>query len=155
MQGGGIIPGPGVRHLEYWSLPFPQAQLGAAPVDLGLTNVNVNNLPIGVRIIQVLAFFRFRAVENTNALANAIDGLQFIQLQPTGGAWVNAIQITDNLFAFAAAGREPGFTLVGDLTAALVVNADDDYAFQWEQGLVDVNFLNFDDYQTGLKIFYI
>ncbi len=142
--------------MDFWSVPLEGVTLTdiAAPgTDVALPDVVVD-LPAGVTVVQAVAMFKFRMLDNAGA-ANALQGDQYIGVQKGGaGGYVNAIFLDDNMFGIAEATREGGDVVVGDLNVVAKVDGDATYNLQWTASLVDVADLKFCDVQTGLRIWY-
>jgi hypothetical protein len=143
--------------MDFWSAPQEEVQLTdiAAPgTDVALPNVTVAGLPAGAVIARAIAMFKFRMVENTGA-ANALQGDQHIQVRNNvAGTWRDSISMMDNMFTLAAATREGGDVYIGDHNIVVEVTGNATFNFQWAASLVDVANLQFNDCQTGLRIWY-
>lgn len=145
--------------IDFWSEPQEEVQLTdtAAPgTDVALPDCFVALLPTGATVVKVAAMFKFRMVENTNAAVNALQGNQHIQVRKSvAGTWRDAISMMDNMFTLAATPtREGGDVIIGDHNLVLEVDANGNYNVQWAASLVDQANLQFNDVQTGLRIWY-
>lgn len=145
--------------LEDWSEPQEEMQLtdNVAPgTDVSLPSVAITDLPVGATIVKAIAMFKFRVVENTHIGVNKLQGEQHIQVRnDTPGTWQDAISFVDNMFTIAASTREGGIsTFMGDHNIVVEVDGNDTYNFQWAASLVDQANLQFNDVQTGLRIWY-
>lgn len=154
LKGGVIYPPKGTKHLEYLSLPQEEAQLGIAPADIPLPQVTVDNMPAGLQIDTVIAKFKFRMLENTSIAPNSLAGALEIQIQRPGIAWTPVIDMPAGAFLIPATTREEGTTIVGDRFPIATVNQSAIYTFQWQGAMAGFNFLNFNDIQMELNIFY-
>ncbi|GAI28182.1 unnamed protein product, partial [marine sediment metagenome] len=102
--------------------------------------------------------------ENVHATtANKLDGAtvantsQVIQVaDDTPGTYYDAINFVDDQFGIAAVTREGGDVIIGSINIAGAgkVDANDGYLFQWLLALADEDYLNFNDVQVGLRIWY-
>ena len=146
--------------LDFWSEPQEEVQLTdtvAPGTDVALPSVTVADLPANVTVERVIAMFKFRIIENTNAAVNKLQGGQHIQVESDApGTYRDAISFVDDMFTIAANTREAGDVIIGDHDIAIEVDAhgNDTYLFKWEAALVDQANLQFDDAQTGLRIWY-
>jgi len=150
--------------LDFWSDPLEEVQLdGAVAATIALGTVTVADLPAGATIVRAIAMFKFRALENTNAGVNKLDGAtvvntsQVIQVaDDTPGTYYDAINFVDDQFGMAATTREGGDVLIGsiDIAGSGKVDANDGYLFRWLLALADEDFLQFNDVQVGLRIGY-
>jgi hypothetical protein len=99
--------------------------------------------------------FKFRMVENTNAGANKLNGAQEIQVRDdTPSAWIDAINLVDDQFSLAATTREGGDVLIGAIDVAATVDGNDTYNFQWDEAVADLDGINFNDVQVGIRIWF-
>lgn len=145
----------GIFSIDFWSSPQEEVSVPAVAADQALPDVTVSGLPAGVTIVRVVALFKWRALENTNVAANKLAGAQDIQVRTDApGAWADAINLLDDMFGIAASTREGGDVIIGALDIKATVTGDDTYNFQWDEAVADVAALNFNDAQTGLRIYY-
>lgn len=147
--------------MDFWSDPVEEEQLAAAAGTIALADVTVADLPAGATVVRAIAMFKFRMIENTNAAANKLNGAtvaatsQVIQVDDSAvTGFVDAINFVDDQFGLAGSTRESGDVCIGSVDIAARVNANDTYSFRWLLGRADLDFLNFNDVQTGLRIWY-
>lgn len=148
--------------LDFWSDPQEEIAVPAVAATLVFTpTVTVANIPAGATVVKVMAMFKFRMVENTFAGANALDGAtvpntsQVIQVDDSvATGYVDGINFADNQFTFTAAGREGGDVFIGSINVAARVDGNDVYTFRWLLRKADQDFINFNDCQVGLRIWY-
>lgn len=147
-----------ISFIDFWSEVVEEVQLGATASDVAITGGNVVVvLPTGVTITRAMALFKFRAVENTHAtLANEIEATtQDIEVKESvAGTFTDAIDITQGAFKIAAATREGGDVLIGDIDVKAEVDGDGTYAFQWNDAESTRDNLNFNDVQVGLRVYF-
>jgi hypothetical protein len=138
---------------EFLSLPAATVTIPAIAADLALPNVVIAGLPSGATITRVTAELIFRAVENTNAGANALTGAQKVQVKENAaGAFIDAINFADNQFTFAAIGIVPGGVQRGILDVKAQVAGNGTYAFKWLLALADAAAIVLEDVQVGLFV---
>lgn len=143
--------------MDFWSLPQEEVEVTNVVGDKALPNVIVADLPASADVVRVIAMFKFRMVENTNAAINKLDGVQEIQVRDAlPGAWTDAINFVDDLFTLAGGPdtREGGDVIIGAIDVAATVVGNGTYNFQWDDALADANGLRFNDIQVGLRIWY-
>lgn len=141
--------------MDFWSLPEDAITITSAAADIALPDVVVADLPVQCHVVRAVALFKFRAMENSNVAANKINGAQEIQVDDSAATgWLDAINLIDDEFALAASTREWGEIVIGSANVATRVDANDTYSFQWDEALVDVDSLIFNDIQVGLRIWY-
>jgi hypothetical protein len=140
---------------DFWSDPKEEAQINAAGITVPLPTLAITGIPAGATILRAIAMFKFRMLENTNAAANKLNGAQAIQVRvDTPGAWGDAINLVDDQFGIAASLREGGDVCIGSIDISGIVVGDDGYEFQWANGRADQDFLNFNDVQVGIRVWY-
>lgn len=148
--------------MDFWSDPMEEVQVAAAAGTLAITpTVTVADLPAGATIVRATAMFKFRMIENTYDGVNKLDGgtvaatSQVIQVKETAaGAYIDAINFVDDQFTLTALAREGGDVLIGSIDVSAQVDGNDSYTFQWLLAKADQDFINFNDVQVGLRIFY-
>jgi len=140
---------------------LPVVDLPAAPTDINLPDMTLNELPAGATVDLALVFLIVRAIENTNAGgANAIEGMQYIRIKKSTGVWgvddIAAVLLTDNMWTVAASTREFGDVVGGhwSLNVSSVVNANATYNLRFEDANVDFDFLRLNDVQVLIKVWY-
>lgn len=141
--------------MDFWSTPQEEVAVTNVAGDKSLPDVTVADLPTGATIVRAIAMFKFRMVENTNAGANNLNGVQEIQVRDdTPSAWIDAINFVNDQFSLAATTREGGDVIIGAIDIAATVDGNDTYNFQWDEAIADLANIQFNDVQCGLRIFY-
>jgi len=145
-----------VSSMDFWGDTIEELQLTAAlQANLALGgNVVIAGIPAGATITRAVVMFMCRAIENTNAVANKLQDAQNIQVNFAGGAFVNAINLADDLFAVALSTREMGTVCIGDNDVSATVTGNGTCTFQIDAARADQNNLNFNDYQCGIRIYF-
>jgi len=149
--------------MEFWSAGLEEVQIGdgAAGATVALPDLTVADLPAGATIVRAIVMFKFRMIENTYAGVNKLNGAtvaltsQVIQIRsdaPT--AYVDAINFIDDFFTLADEAREGGDVIVGTEDVAATVDEEDTYNLRWLLARADQDFINFNDCQVGLRIWY-
>ena len=143
--------------MDFWSDPQEEVVVTADHTTPGLPTVTIADLPPGATRVRAIAMFKFRMVENTNAAENSIDHTdpQPIQVRSDApGTWRDAINFVDEQFTIAATTREGGDVLIGSIDVAIEVDENDGYNFQWLNAEAHLGNLQFNDVQTGIRIWY-
>lgn len=147
--------------MDFWSDQLEEVQLAAAAGTDALPDITVADLPAGATIVRAVVMFKFRMIENTNAGVNKLNGAtvagtsQVIQIRSDAPlAYVDAINFIDDLFTLAASTREGGDVIIGQVDVAGTVDENDTYNLRWLLSRADADFLNFNDVQVGLRIWY-
>lgn len=143
--------------MDFWSDPQEEIVMTDAQTTPGLPVVTIADLPATATIVRAIAMLKFRMVENTNVAENSLDktAAQPIQVQSDElGTWRDAINFVDEQFKIAAETREGGDVLIGSIDIAVEVDENDGYDFQWLNAKAHLSNLQFNDVQTGLRIWY-
>jgi len=149
--------------LDCWSAGLEEVQLDAAGVTVALPDITLADLPAGATVVKAIVMFKFRMIENIYAGVNKLNGAtvattsQVIQIRSDAPlAYVDAILFVDDFFTLGDAAREGGDVIVGtaDVAGAAGVDENDTYNLRWLLGRADQDFINFNDCQVGLRIWY-
>jgi ABC-type transporter Mla subunit MlaD len=143
--------------MDFWGPVIEELQLGSAlQANKALTgaDVTIAGLPVGAVLVRVVVMFMCRSIENVNVAANNLQGAQNIQVNFAGGGFLSAIAFADNLFAVALSTREMGTAIVGAIDVKATVTGIGVCTFQIDAARADQDFLNFNDYQLGIRVFY-
>lgn len=139
----------------FWSDIEDAITITAGAVDTNLPDIVVAGLPANFTILRVTAGIKIRAIENTNAAANKLNGAQNIVIKDSAAAWgaaIPAINLADDQWAVAANTREMGDVQEGDLNLSATVDANDTYNLRFEDAIADVANLVLNDVAVYLKI---
>lgn len=147
--------------LDYWSAGDEEVQINAAGATVALPDITVADLPAGATVVRAHVMFKFRMVENIYAGVNKLNGAtvattsQVIQIRDDSpSAYVDAINFVDDFFTLADAAREGGDVIIGVADVAATVDGNDTYNLRYLLGKADQDFINFNDVQVGLRIWY-
>lgn len=144
-----------VCSLDFWSNSQEEVQLTAVAADKALPDIVVEDIPAGATVLRSILMFKFRAVEDTSAVANALDGAQDIQIRDDSpSAWIDGINFVDGQFGVAASIREGSDVFIGDIDVSGTVDGNDTYNVQWDEALSLGDNLQFNDIQVGLRIWF-
>lgn len=149
-----------VHWMDFWSDVQATVTITATAQDLSLPDVVVAEIPAGANIFRSIAMFKFRAVEDTSALANNLDDgggatAPSIQVRAdTPGTFINAINIVDGMAQVPASSREVGDVWIGDNDVSGEVDGNDTYNFQIDVAEAEGSNLILRDVQTGLRIWW-
>lgn len=146
---------------DFWSDPIEEVHIDGTGVTATLPGITIDDIPADATILRAIAMFKFRMVENTNAAANKLNGgtvgatSQVIQVRDdTPGAWIDAINFADDQFGLDGETREGGDVCIGSIDIASIVVGNDGYEFQWLLGRADLDSINFNDVQVGIRVWY-
>ena len=156
-----LSSGKQLLSMDFWSDSLEEARINAAGITVSLPTVTIDGLPGGAVILRAIAMFKFRMVENTNIAANKLNGgtvantSQVIQARDdTPGAWIDAINFVDDQVGLDGETREGGDVCIGSIDISSIVDGNDGYEFQWLLGKADLDFINFNDVQIGIRVWY-
>jgi len=156
-----LSSGKQLLSMDFWSDSLEEARINAAGVSVSLPGVTIDSIPAGATILRAIAMFKFRMVENTNTAANKLNGgtvantSQVIQARDdTPGAWIDAINFVDDQVGLDGETREGGDVCIGSIDISSIVDGNDGYEFQWLLGKADLDFINFNDVQIGIRVWY-
>lgn len=149
--------------MDFWSEGLEEVQIGdgVAGATVALPDITVSDLPAGATPVRAIVMFKFRMIENTYAGVNKLNGAtvaltsQVIQIRsdaPT--AYVDAINFVDDFFTLASSAREGGDVIIGQVDVAAIVDENDTYNLRWLLARADHDYLQFNDVQMGLRIWY-
>jgi len=151
--------------MDFWSEGLEEVQIGdgAAGATVLLPDITVADLPGGATIVRAIVMFKFRMIENKYQGANKLQAAtapltsQVIQIRSSAPLdYVDAINFVDDFFTLADSVREGGDVIVGtlDVSGATGVDEEDTYNLRWLLARADADFINFNDVQVGLRIWY-
>jgi len=156
-----LSSGKQLLSMDFWSDSLEEARINAAGVSVSLPGVTIDSIPAGATILRAIAMFKFRMVENTNTAANKLNGgtvantSQVIQARDdTPGAWIDAINFVDDQVGLDGETREGGDVCIGSIDISSIVDGNDGYELQWLLGRADLDFINFNDVQVGIRAWY-
>jgi hypothetical protein len=141
-------------HIPQWGACTEEIQLTDGATDTAFPQIVVSKLPAGATPTCVYLGIKYGAIENTAAGVNKVNGAQKIQIKKGAGAWVDAINIPDDYLTLAATTREGGDIIWGNIDIAAAVTGNDTYTIQWDEALVDADFMLLNNVQTVLYIEY-
>lgn len=131
-----------------------EVQLTSVAGDKALGSIVLNTIPAGATVTFAQVLFIYGAIENIGANPNKLNGAQNIQINKGGGAWTDAIAFPDDYFGIAGSTREGGNIIYGTINLSATVTGNDTYNFQWDEGVVDLDSLNFNNCQVLLMVEY-
>jgi len=145
--------------MEFWGDMGDIITLTTATTDVDLPNVVVADIPSGATINRVIGMLRMRALNNTAAVVNAINGAAVVNVKKSTGTWgvddVALINIPDNIWSTAASTKEGGMLIEGDNDAASEVDENATYNLRFNGNIfVDANNLELIDVAAGLKVYF-
>jgi hypothetical protein len=146
--------------MDFWSAPVEEVSVdGDAGTLAAIATTVVAEVP--GTFVRVIGMFKFRAVENTYAGVNKLDGAtvaatsQVIQIDDAATTgYVDCITFVDDMFTLAASTREGGDVIIGSTDVAARVDGNDTYTWRWLLSKADQDDINFNDAQFGLRVWY-
>jgi hypothetical protein len=141
-------------HIPQWGAPTEEIQLTDAAADTAFPQIIVSKIPTGAVVTCAYLGIKYGAIENTAVGVNKTNGAQHLQINRGGAGWVDAIHIPDDYLTLAGATREGGDIIWGDIDLAATVTGNATYTIQWDEALVDADFMLLNNVQTVLHIEY-
>lgn len=146
--------------MEFWSALDDIITLTTATSNVNLPDVTITDIPTNTTIVRVVGMIKMRALNNTNAATNAINGASVINIKKSTGAWaiddVLLINIADNIWSTAASTKEGGMLIEGYNDASTEVDGNATYNLRFNGNIfVDGNNLELIDVIVGLKVYFI
>jgi hypothetical protein len=148
-------PGARIDRRLFWSTAQASRTLTTVAQDLALSNVVVSGIPAGAVISRALALFKYGSLENTNAAANDLDAAGLtpaVQVRLSTGAFIDGIDLVDEMLSVGGSARGGGDLLVGTIDVQSQVAGNGTYNFQLDDVRATGNNLVVHDIQTGLLI---
>jgi hypothetical protein len=142
--------------LDFWSDIDDLVTLTSSGTDTALPAVTVAGIPSGAVVTKVIAMMKFGGTEDTSTAENklVVDAAEHIQVDKTGGTYIDAIALINNALLTGASGTRGGDVWIGALDISAEVDGDDTYEFQWEDADVTGDSLLVRDLQTGLRVYF-
>lgn len=151
--------------MDFWSLPAAKLTITNVAGNITFPDIVVAGLPTGFTLKRVVLILLVRAINNTNAAPNYINGAsKTLRLKKSTGIWGvdDVVGITfDNLsFYTAANAKEPGPVIIGDTDVKAKVDGNGTYNAQSNQtersdAIVAAGAnLELYDIQVGLRVFF-
>ncbi|RJS70660.1 hypothetical protein CW696_05545 [ANME-2 cluster archaeon] len=145
--------------MEFWGDVDDIITLTTTTTNVDLPNIVVADIPSGATINRVIGMIRMRALNNTAAVVNAINGAAVVNVKKSTGTWgvddVALMNIPDNIWNTAASTKEGGMLIEGDNDAASEVDANATYNLRFNGNIfVDANNLELIDVAAGLKVYF-
>lgn len=146
--------------MDFWSAPVEEISVdGDAGTLAAIATTVVSEVP--GTFVRAIGMFKFRAVENTYAGVNKLDGAtvaatsQVIQIDDAATTgYVDCITFVDDMFTLAASTREGGDVIIGSIDVAARVDGNDTYTWRWLLSKADQDDINFNDVQFGIRVWY-
>jgi hypothetical protein len=147
--------------LDCWSAGKEEVQLDAAGITVALPDIVVSTLPTGAVVQKAIVMFKFRMIENIYAGVNKLNGAtvaatsQVIQIRDDSpSAYADAINFVDDFFTLADSARKGGDVIIGTEDVSSIVDGNDTYNLRFLLGKADQDYIQFNDCQVGLRIWY-
>lgn len=151
--------------LDFWSAPADLVTVTSTPTDIDFPNIVVSGLPSGLTIQRVVLIFTCRAIKDTSAVANYINGAsKTIRIKKSTSSWgsQDLVGITfDNQSLYCdASTKESGLPIIGDTDVKAEVDGNATYNVESNQtnrsdAIVALgNDLEIYDVQVGVRVYY-
>lgn len=157
--GSSVIVNPPTAMMPFRSLLSSTVTITSASSDVNLPDVVIANVPSNTTPVNVFVNVRFRALNNTNAAANAINAASAVRIKKSTGTWgvddIEAITIPDNALSTAASTKEGGLPFFGSINVSSEVDGNATYNLRFEDIKVDGNNLELIDVIAEIEYHFI
>lgn len=145
-----------VNTMDFWSEIDDLVTITSTAATQALPSVTVADIPSGAVIVRVVAMLKYRAAEDTSGSDNSLvlAGTEHIQVDKSGGTYIDAIKLIASSIQVAASTRDGGDVWIGDIDVSSEVDGNDTYEFQWEGADATGNNLLIRDLQVGLRVYF-
>ncbi len=148
--------GTGMAFMDFWSEIDNIVTVTSTAANQALPDIVVADIPSNSSIKRVVMMLKFRAVEDTSGSENSLvlAGTEHIQIDKTGGTYIDAIKLIAGMTKVAASSRDGGDVWIGDIDISSEVDGNDTYETRWEGADCTGNNLLFHDVQVGLRVYF-
>lgn len=142
--------------MDFWSEIDPEVVVTSTAANQALPSIVVSGIPSGATVERVIMMLKYRAVEDTSLAENSLvlAGTEHIQIDKTGGTYIDAIKLVAGMVQVAAGTESPGDVWIGDIDISAEVDSDDTYETRWEGADCTGNDLELRDVQVGVRIWF-
>ena len=149
--------GSGMTFMDFWSEIDNIVTVTSTAANQALPSIVVADIPTNATVKRTIMMLKFRAVEDTSAAENSLvlAGTEHIQIDKTGGTYIDAIKLIAGMAKVAASARDGGDGGIGDIDISSEVDANDTYETRWEGADCTGNNLLFHDLQVGVRVYFV
>lgn len=149
--------GNGIQSMDFWSEFDNLVTVTSTAANQALPAITVADIPVGSSVKRAIMMLKFRAVEDTSNSDNSLvlAGTEHIQIDKTGGTYIDAIKLIAAMVLVAAGTRDPGDVWIGDIDISSEVDGNDTYETRWEGADCTGNNLLFHDVQVGVRVWFV
>ncbi len=142
--------------MDFWSEIDNLVTLTSTAANQVLPSIVVAGIPSDATVRRVVMMLKYREVEDTSAAENSLvlAGTEHIQIDKTGGTYIDAIKLIAGMALTPASGRSGGDAWIGDIDISSEVDSNDTYETRWEGADCTGNNLLFRDLQVGLRVYF-
>ncbi len=145
-----------VHEMVFWSDVDNLITIDASAGDETLPPVTVAEIPSGAVVLRVIAMIKIGAFEDTSTAENSLvlAGTEHIQIDKTGGTYIDAIKLIAGQWLTGANAVRGGDFMIGNIDVASEVDGNDTYEMKIENADVTGASLLLRDVQTGLRVYF-
>ena len=116
----------------------------------------MEEIPTGAVVLRAIVMMKYRAIEDNSGSANGLvlAGTEHIQIDKTGGTYIDAIKLLASQWQVAGDTRDGGDVLIGNIDVAAEVDGNDTYELKLENADATGGDLLLRDVQTGVRIYF-
>lgn len=149
--------GSGMTFMDFWSEIDDLVTVTSTAANQALPSIVVADIPTNATVKRVVMMLKYRAIENTDASSNSLvlAGTEHIQIDKTGGTYIDAIKLIAGMAEVAGSSRDGGDVWIGDIDISSEVDGNDTYEIRWEGADCTANNLLLKDLQVGVRVYFI
>ena len=149
--------GSGMTEMTFWSEIDNLVTVTSTAANQALGSIVVAGLPSNSTVKRVIMMLKYREVEDSSGSENSLvlAGTEHIQIDKTGGSYIDGIKLIAGMALTPASGRSAGDVWIGDIDIKSEVDSNDTYETRWEGADCTGNNLLFRDLQVGLRVYFI
>ncbi len=145
-----------VHQMDFWSDADDLITIDSTAGDETLPAVTVAEIPTGAVVLRVITMLKIGSFEDTSTAENKVvlAGTEHIQVDKTGGTYIDAIKMIAGQWLTGASAARGGDVMIGNIDVSSEVDGNDTYEFKWEGADVTGDSLLLRDVQVGLRVYF-
>jgi len=149
--------GTGQTFMDFWSEIDNLVTITSTAANQALNPIVVADIPSGASVKRTIMMLKFREIEDSSGSENSLvlAGTEHIQIDKTGGTYIDAIKLVAGMALTKASSIVPGDVWVGNIDISSEVDGNDTYETRWEGADCTANNLLFRDVQVGVRVWFI
>ena len=146
--------------MDFWQRGGTSTVINQAAATVAWGDIEIEDIPTGATVVRAIAMIKFRTIENTNAIANNLDGStvagasQVLQVQKAAGTWRDAIRFNGGQLRVPASTLLGGDVIFGEVDISIEVVGNGTYSGRWLLAKAAYDSLEFRDDPMGIRLWY-